>query len=87
MSQSRKASAIEALVNVLIGYWVAVAAQALIFPLFGFQASTSQHMAIAGLFTIISLVRSYLLRRAFNFLTGTKKSASTARKVLVKDSL
>lgn len=69
MSQSRRASVIEAVVNVLIGYWVAVAAQAAIFPLFGFSASTSQHMAIAGLFTVVSLVRSYLLRRVFNWFT------------------
>lgn len=69
MSQSRRASALEAIVNVLVGYWVAVAAQAAIFPLFGFEASTSQHMAIAGLFTIVSLVRSYILRRVFNWFT------------------
>ena len=69
MSQSRKASAIEAVVNVLVGYWVAVAAQAAIFPLFGLQVSHAEHMAIAGLFTVISLVRSYMLRRVFNWFT------------------
>lgn len=69
MSQSKRASAIEAIVNVLIGYGVAVAAQAVIFPLFGLYASTSEHLAIGGLFTVISLARSYLLRRAFNAFT------------------
>lgn len=69
MSQSKRASALEAIVNVLIGYWVAVAAQAVIFPLFGLHASTSQHLAIGGLFTVVSLVRSYLLRRVFNWFT------------------
>lgn len=66
MSQTRKGSAIEAVANVAVGYGVAVAAQAAIFPLFGFHADTSQHMAIAALFTIVSLVRSYALRRLFN---------------------
>ena len=69
MSQSRRASAIEAVVNVLVGYWVAVAAQAAIFPLFGLYVSHAEHMAIAGLFTVVSLVRSYFLRRAFNWVT------------------
>lgn len=76
MSQSRRASAIEAIVNVLIGYWVAVLAQAAIFPIFGFHASTSQHMAIAGLFTVVSLLRSYVLRRVFNWFT--RRAASTS---------
>lgn len=64
--QSRKGSAIEAVSNVAIGYLVALAAQAAIFPMFGLHASASEHMAIGGLFTIVSLVRSYLLRRLFN---------------------
>lgn len=66
MSQSRKASAVEAFANVAIGYWVAVAAQSAIFPMFGITASASEHMAIAALFTAVSLVRSYALRRLFN---------------------
>lgn len=68
MPQSRKGSIIEAVANVAIGYLVALAAQAAIFPLFGFHASTEQHMAIGALFTIVSLVRSYALRRLFNRL-------------------
>ena len=66
MSQSKRASAVEAVANVAIGYCVAIAAQAVIFPLFGFHATTSDHMGIAALFTIVSLVRSYALRRLFN---------------------
>lgn len=66
MTQTRTRSALEAIANVLIGYWVAVAAQVVIFPLFGFHASTGQHMAIGALFTVVSLVRSYALRRIFN---------------------
>lgn len=64
--QSRKGSAVEAVANVAIGYVVALGAQAVIFPLFGLHASASEHMAIGGLFTIVSLVRSYALRRLFN---------------------
>lgn len=66
--QSRKHSAIESVANVAVGYCVALAAQAVIFPMFGLHASAGQNAAIGGLFTIVSLVRSYALRRLFNRL-------------------
>lgn len=64
--QSRKRSALEAVANVVIGYVVAISAQVAIFPLFGLHASAGEHLAIGGLFTVVSLVRSYVLRRVFN---------------------
>lgn len=69
MSQSRMGSAVESVANVAIGYGVAIAAQAAIFPLFGIHASTGDHLAIGALFTLVSLVRSYCLRRLFNYLS------------------
>lgn len=65
--QSRRASMTEAAVNMAIGYFIAILAQAAIFPLFGVHLPMSQHAAMGGLFTVVSLVRSYLLRRAFNW--------------------
>ena len=66
MSQSRRNSALEAVANVVIGYVVAISAQLVIFPLFGIHAPLGEHLAIGGLFTVVSLVRSYVLRRLFN---------------------
>jgi hypothetical protein len=66
MRQSRLGSLTEACLNVIIGYIIAVGSQLLIFPLFGIHASLSDNLLIGGAFTIVSLVRSYLLRRAFN---------------------
>ena len=66
MRQSRLMSATEATVNVLVGYSVAVGTQAAIFPMFGLTATLGQNMAMGAVFTIVSLVRSYLLRRVFN---------------------
>lgn len=63
--QSRRASLAEAIVNVAIGFWVAVGAQALIFPLFGIETSLGTDLQIAAIFTIISIIRSYLMRRMF----------------------
>ena len=66
MKQSRRMSAVEAATNVLVGYGVAVGTQAAIFPLFGLTATLRQNMAMGAIFTIVSLVRSYALRRVFN---------------------
>ena len=66
--QSRKGSGVEALANVAIGYGIAVGAQMVIFPLFDVHLQHSQHFLMGGLFTIVSLVRSYVLRRVFNQL-------------------
>lgn len=64
--QSKKHSAIEAIANVVIGYAVAVLSQMVIFPFFGIHTSSSQNLQIAGWFTGVSVIRSYLLRRTFN---------------------
>lgn len=69
MAQSKKASLTEAVVNVSVGYGIAVTAQVLIFPLFGVHLPLGQNMAIAGVFTVISIARSYCLRRIFNYIT------------------
>lgn len=64
--QSRKHSAIESLVNVLIGYLVAVGSQVAIFPFFAIHIPMHQNFIIGLWFTLISIVRSYILRRVFN---------------------
>jgi len=64
--QSRKFSAIESLANVAIGYLVAVGSQMAIFPFFGIHIPTHQNFIMGLWFTLISVVRSYILRRAFN---------------------
>jgi len=66
--QSRLQSLLEALANVAIGYLVALGAQLLIFPLFSVHIPMSSHLSIGILFTLVSLVRSYALRRLFNYL-------------------
>ena len=66
--QSRLQSLLEALANIAIGYLVALGAQLLIFPLFSVHIPMSSHLSIGILFTLVSLVRSYALRRLFNYL-------------------
>jgi hypothetical protein len=66
--QPRHMSAVESVTNVLVGYLLALVTQAYLFPVFGLYASHSEHMAIAAVFTVISLLRSFALRRAFNWI-------------------
>lgn len=68
MNQTRTASAVEAIANVAIGFGIALLAQVLIFPRFGFTPSAAENLQIGALFTLVSLARSYLLRRLFNAL-------------------
>lgn len=66
MTQTRLHSALESAANVAIGYGVAVASQVAIFPLFGIHIPLADNLVIGGYFTLISLARSYLVRRWFN---------------------
>lgn len=67
--QSRRGSVLEAILNVLIGCAVAAIGNAVFLPLVGLPApSAGQHVALAFLFTLLSLARSYGLRRLFNRL-------------------
>jgi len=64
--QSRTDSLREAILNILIGYMVAILSQLAIFPLFGVHLPLSDNLLIGLYFTVISLIRSYTLRRIFN---------------------
>lgn len=66
--QTKLYSFIESISNVLIGYGVALASQILVFPLFNIHISLKQNIAIGAIFTVISIARSYLIRRFFNWI-------------------
>ena len=66
--QSRCMSFVEAVSNIVVGYGLAVLTQVIVFPLFGLHVSLVENLLIGCLFTAVSLVRSYALRRIFNAL-------------------
>lgn len=67
MSQSRLGSFIEAWSNIAIGFGINFTANWLILPMFGFHSLTlGKNFEIGLLYTLISLCRSYFLRRLFN---------------------
>lgn len=68
MKQPKLMSWLETCLNTGIGLAIAIGAQALIFPLFGFNPPLSTNVSIALIFTVISIVRGYLMRRLFEAL-------------------
>jgi hypothetical protein len=65
MTQSRRMSLIEAVTNVAVGYALAVVMQIVVFPWFDLHPSLGENLALGGIFTAISLIRGYALRRLF----------------------
>lgn len=61
----------EALTNTLIGLLVSTAANHIVIPtVLGVQMSLGQNILIGLIFTVISILRSYTLRRLFNGRTA-----------------
>lgn len=65
MSQSRAMSLVESIANVAVGFGMAFLTQTAVFPLFGLHMPLASHLVISAIFTLVSITRSYLLRRAF----------------------
>ena len=70
MSQSRTMSLVESIANVLAGFGVAVATQIAIFPLFGLRTTLAENLAMGAIFTVVSIARSYCLRRGVRADSG-----------------
>lgn len=68
MTQSRRMSLLESTFNIAIGYLVALMTQLVVFPLLDIEVSINQNILIGIIFTVVSLIRSYALRRFFNWI-------------------
>lgn len=74
VSQSRTMSLVEAAANNVVAFGISLLANHLVLPLFGLAVSLAQSFGITVVFTLISLVRSYLLRRIFVTLETREKA-------------
>lgn len=63
--QSRLMSLVESVANVIVGYGIAVMTQILIFPIFGLHATLAQNLKLGAVFSVMSIARSFALRRLF----------------------
>lgn len=68
MGQSRRMSMVEASANTASGFVLSWIAGMIVYPMVGWTVSAAQNTAVVTIFTVISVARSYLWRRAFNWL-------------------
>jgi len=67
MEQSRLVSFIEANMNTFSGFFISLAVWIFIVaPLYGIEVSYGQNLQITSIFTVSSVLRSYVVRRFFN---------------------
>jgi hypothetical protein len=75
--QTRMGSFAESWANIVVGFAINWTANMMVLPAFGFSTLTAEKaFGIGCVFTVISLVRSYVLRRWFNGLKfGNRRNA------------
>lgn len=67
--QTRLGSFIESWANIAVGFTINYTANLLILPAFGFHSLTpGKNFVIGCIYTVISLCRSFVIRRYFNGL-------------------
>ncbi len=68
-AQSKLLSLKESLINVTSGFLISLAVWVwVIIPMFGIISSVQDNLAITGIFTVVSIIRSYVIRRIYNFI-------------------
>lgn len=66
MTQTKLGSLIEVWTHVLLAAILNFGASFVVYPLFGVTFSASQNLGIVAVFTVIALIRGYVVRRWFN---------------------
>lgn len=64
--QSRLGSLMESLTNIAIGITIGFLSNIIVLPAFGYDVTLADGAMISVVFTAISLVRSYVIRRLYN---------------------
>ena len=64
--QTKKQSLIETLTSVFVGWLIGVILNLTILPLFDYNITVVDSLWVSLIFTVISVVRGYVIRRAFN---------------------
>ncbi len=73
MKQSRTMSLVESVANIGVGYGIAVVAQVVVFPIFGLHTTLAQNLTMGAIFTVVSIGRSYALRRLFETIRDSSE--------------
>lgn len=69
LGQSKPMSALESICNTSSGFIIAMLVSAVVYPIYGWQPTVDTMFQLTVIFTVTSVVRSYLFRRLFNWIT------------------
>jgi hypothetical protein len=78
--QTKKQSFLESITNTAIGFGISLAATFLIFPVVGVESTGTKNVIITVFFTVVSITRSYFLRRYFNSKNVEKETCECCSK-------
>lgn len=81
MSQSKKMSFLEAIVSTFVGMGITFAVSPFAYWLCGVPIRWSQIGGLTVIFTFISIVRGYVIRRAFEFIEKWKQHKKTQKQI------
>lgn len=66
--QTRKMSAVESVANTAFGFGISVLTYAIVMPLLGYATTMTENVIMVTVFSIISMVRNYIVRRVFTWI-------------------
>ena len=64
--QTKRQSAIESLTSVFVGWLTGVILNMLVLPLFDYNITVIDSLWVSLIFTVVSVIRGYVIRRFFN---------------------
>lgn len=66
MTQTKRHSAIESIIQTIIGLGTSILIQIIIYPMMGIPVTFFQNLIITLVFFLVSIVRGYFVRRIFD---------------------
>lgn len=72
--QTRWQSLVEATTNIGTGFLISVVVWQFLAHHYGYEMPLSRNLEITTIFTVVSIARSYLFRRLFNWLHRKEKT-------------
>lgn len=65
--QSRRMSIVETIVNTMVGFFISVLTTQIVLPQYHCPVTFKDNAEITTIFTVISIIRGYTVRRFFNW--------------------
>ncbi|WP_324171969.1 DUF7220 family protein [Sulfurimonas sp.] len=73
--QNKRMSLIETVAGTAVGFLISLVLVNIVLPLYDFDVKLGQSVAITFIFTVVSMIRGYGIRRFFNYILNKKGSS------------